>query len=859
MTGRAALLILLLFASGTVRLQNPTVVKGRVLDGGSTGGKEPLFLANVLFPGTTVGTSTNDKGEFEIRIDKRVNQVQIRAFGYTDTLLKIRPGQVNEIEIALFPNAQVLGAFDFQYKKRKPPALEVIDSVKFYRRQNDPYRFRSVEARAYTKTQLDAYNLPKKFVEGRMTRAFKPIFDLAYQGRYPGDTNTYYPFLLAEMFSKIYKRRGATTREVIYQFDITGIESDNLAQFIGSAFQDFNFYDDNQLIIGTAFIGPLSPFGTAYYSYKLTDTLECGNHRCFRIEFGPGAVTKREYVYSGVMYVVDTTWAVQRFSLKMNPDANINYIVGFEVEAEYAQLEDGTWVPYKDRSYLDFNPKDFVDFSMNLAKKNDNYQILIQRNRVFDQFVFNEPASDIFPKPGAEIDILPDIRIPKEAWDTLRPVDLLPTERAIDSAVQAVKVNPVFRFFYKVGDLVSSGFWNFGYWGYGPLYETYSMNELEGHRIKIGGRTSDSLSKRFYTEAHLIYGTRDQRFKWDFSGVYHVNKNRNPWRMFGWNFRQDVEQLGLSRNQWRPDNFIGTFLRRRVLADVSYIDEAELYYEHDFFTGLNSKITLNWMKVHDTGNLRFGVLDNQGEIANYLPNFTRSEIRFETTLAYGAQWLRGRVKRRALRGEYPAITIQYNMGLRGVLGSDYSYHGLRCSIGDRTRIKPIGYMDWDIQFGKIFGTIPYPLMELHLGNDTYMYDLTGWNLMNYFEFVSDQFAQVRVEHFFDGFFFNKIPGLRKLKWREVITAKALIGSISDENKRYMALPPQTYELIDQRTGNYIPYVEIGAGIENIFNVLRIDFIYRATHQREPNPMDPGNDFYPNTPRWGILGGIRLKL
>lgn len=851
------LLLPLLFLSGVSA--QVTVVKGTIFDGDpSVPPHTPMPGVNVLFVSTVIGTVTDANGNFEIKTDQKPNKVHIRFIGYRDTLVTIRPGTVNNIRITLAPDVRILETIEVRYIKRKPPALEVIDSVKKYRRENDPFRFQSVESDVYTKTQFDAYNLPESFVNGKVTRAFKPIFELAYTGRYPGDTTRYYPFLLAEMMSKIYKRKNATKREVIHKFGITGIENDNFAQFIGSAFQDFNFYDDNQLILGKTFVGPLNP-AVGYYKYDLTDTLFIDNMRQFRIVFGPKDGLPREFVYEGEMYVHDTTWAITRFSIRMNPDANVNFIANFEVEGRFTRRPDGVWVLSYDESWLDINPKDFVDFSMNIAKKNDKYRILIHRTRVHSNHIFNEPPSPIFPVPGAEVDILESARVPKIEWDSIRPIELSNTERRIDSAVQVVKVNPTFRFFYKVGDLVSSGYWNFGYFGYGPLYETWSMNEIEGHRIKVGGRTSDSLSRRYFIEGHVTYGTRDEKFKWDLSGVYHVQKNKNPWRMFGWKFRQDYEQVGLSRNQWRPDNFIGTFLRRRVLKDVSLLDEAMVFYEHDWFTGLNSKLTLNWMRVHETPYLRFPELDEHGEVSNYLPHFTRSEVKLETTLAYGQQWLRGRTKRRAIRGTYPVIKLEYTYGMKGVLGSNYEYHALRCSIADRTRIKPLGYTDWEIMAGKIWGVIPYPLMEIHLGNDTYMYDLFGYNLMNYFEFVSDQWASARFEHFFDGLFFNKIPGIRKLKWREVIGAKALIGSISDENKAYMALPTGTYELVDQRTGKHVPYVEINAGIENIFNILRIDFVWRLTHRRGEDPMNPGTEYYPEAPRWGIVGGIKINI
>lgn len=854
-------LFMALIACFTTASAQVTIVRGVIYDGDPAQNKKtPLPFANVILEGTTVGDVTNLNGRFELKTDQKPQFLRVNLMGYLDTLVKIRPGTVNDVKITLAPSAKTLEEFNLKYKRYRNPALVVIDSVKTYRKQNDPFRFPSVEAVVYTKNQLDAYNLPEKMRKSKLGRVFKPFYELSYQDSRLGDTNTYYPFMLIELMSNVYRKKGASIREIIHKFDITGVENDQFAPFMSATFQNFNFYDDNQQILGKNFIGPLSPFGSAYYKYVLEDSLMIGDMRCYQIRFEPMGLTQREMIYEGRMWVHDQTWGVRKVELHMNRSANVNFIAGFEIKQEFnIDTLNDTWILSNDEAHLDINPKDFVDFSLNLAEKDTNYRVVVHRFRYFKDYVYNQPPSDIFPAAGNEVDMLEEVRRPKSYWDSIRPLDLSPQEAAIDSATEEVKKNGLFRFVYKVGDLVSSGFWNFGYFGYGPLYETWSMNDIEGHRIKIGGRTSDSLSKRFYTEAHLIYGTRDKKFKWDFSGIYHVNKRKNPWRMFGWKFRQDVEQLGLSRNQWRPDNLLGTFLRRRSLSDVSYIDEATMFYEHDWFTGLNSKITASWMRVYDTGTLRFGILDENNQINNFLNDFTRAEIKIETELAYGQQWLRGRVRRRAIRGEYPVVKLEYTLGLPNILGSDYTYHAVRCSIADRFRIRPLGYTDWEIKAGKIFGTIPYPLMEIHLGNDTYMYDRFGFNLMNYFEFVSDQYATVRIEHFFDGLFFNKIPGIRKLKWRETFGARALIGSINDANKRYMALPEGTYELRDQRTGNFIPYIEINAGIENIFNVLRFDFHWRITHRNQPDPNNPGQELYPNTPTWGITGEIRVKI
>jgi hypothetical protein len=323
--------------------------------------------------------------------------------------------------------------------------------------------------------------------------------------------------------------------------------------------------------------------------------------------------------------------------------------------------------------------------------------------------------------------------------------------------------------------------------------------------------------------------------------------------------RQGIEQIGLNPGQFRPDNLIGTFLRRRTLRTLSYINQAQITYDHDWFQGFNQKLTVDWQQVFPTSTLPFPTVDANGAITGYLPSFTRFEIRLETTLAFGQRQITGRTKRRQIRGKWPEIKIIYAAGIKGILGSDYNYHLLRLNIKDIIRLKPLGYGEYTVQMGKIFGQVPYPLLEIHPGNDTYSYDKYAFNCMNYFEFVSDQFISFSYEHHFEGFFFNKIPGFSKLKWREIVGIRGVWGNLTDQNKRYVALPPGTYELKDQLTGKYVPYMEMNVGIENIFNIIRIDFVYRLTHRKQPDPNNPGSMLYNEAFNWGIFGSFAFDF
>lgn len=834
-----------------------TTVYGYVYDDFRDG----LPGATVQFLGTGViqPTTTDSKGYFTLSTESAVDSIRITFLGLKDQIVAVKRGKSQEVKI-IMQDANVYEIGGASIDASKNPGRDLMDSVRAHRFDNDVKRVNSYEVKSYVKTRFDLYNLSEKFRNQLLLRRFKYLFDN------PDTVNgvPHFPVIIAEINSQIYKKKGGETRERIDGAEISGINDvETLSQLLGSVYNEFNVYDDNQVILTKAFMGPLSPIGESYYTYDLVDSAFIGRHWCYRVKFGPKTDSKTELVYVGEMWIHDTTFAVKSIKLGMNKTANVNLIADFTIDEEFEYV-DGQWAMSKEYATLTFDPKDMVNFSLSVTPKNETFRVSVKKTSSFRNYVFNQPPSDFMKKDPADISTEVGAGDRDSTyWQKVRDtsgVDLSESDRAVYSKWDRLKNDPLFKFFYKVGDLIGSGYANLDYFGIGPIYEMYSVNGIEGHRIKIGGRTGDSLSKRMTIEAHLIYGTKDQRFKWDIKGWFFLNKSRNPWRMIGIRARQDIEQLGISAGQWRPDNILGSFLRRRSLSDIAYLDEVSAFIDNDWFTGLNQKLSVTWLRYHDTGTLRFGEKDpNTQQIGNYLNSFTKFEIKLETTFSFGIKYIPGRQKRRPIRGKYPSVKLTYAAGIKGVLGSDYAYHNLRLSITDRVYIKPLGYGDYEISMGKIFGTLAYPLMEIHPGNDTYQMDPSAFNMMNYFEFISDQFVAFRYEHHFEGFFFNKIPLLKNLKWREVLGVRMVAGSISQKNRDYMALPPNTYELRDQRTGKYIPYVEINAGIENIFNLLRVDFLWRLTHRHGPDPNNPGKQVYSQSSNWGIMAGFSIKI
>ena len=810
----------------------------------------PAFASVVFKEDSLNGGLVDEKdGKFSITTKKPVTAIIIRGTGYKTVEYTIEQGKNNK-DILIYLETASNEIKEFTVKPKRNPAEVLIDSVLARRKFTDFKRANSFSATTYEKTTLSIYNVPPKLKKSILMRPVKEIFD----NPDTVDGVVMYPAMMSEAFTDVYKKKGQLESKYRWGAKISGIENDalGLGTLTTTLFQDFNIYDDYQNVLGKIFMGPINPIGKTYYDYRITDTSVIKGHKCYKIELRPKLFT--ELIYNGNIWIADTTYAVMDADLKMDKNANINLFTNLEVGLDYRKLENDSthYVLDNERIRLDINPTDFISFTMNLGPKNNRFLVSLVKSTNFSHFVLDGKPPKQIP-PMGNVEDADTLKHNEEWWKRHRPNELDSTDKKIYTTAEIIKRKPIVKFLIKMGDVFGSGYANFDYVALGPLYEIYSRNDIEGDRVKLGIRTGDSLSRRFIAEGFVAYGFGDKRWKWQAYANFHINKNKKPWRMVTVMARQGIEQIGLNPGQFRPDNVIGTFLRRRSLRTLSYINQAQIVYDHDWFQGFNQKLTIDWQQVFPTNTLPFPVLDPNGVVSGYLPKYTRFEIRLETTLALGQRQITGRAKRRTLRGKWPEIKFIYAIGIKGVLGSDYNYHMLRLNIKDIIRLKPLGYGEYTFSAGKIFGQVPYPILEIHPGNDTYSYDKYAFNCMNYFEFVSDQFITFSYEHHFEGFIFNKIPLLNKLKWREVVGIRGVYGSLSEQNKRFVALPHGTYELKDQLTGRYIPYMEMNVGIENIFNIIRIDFVTRLTHRKQPDPNNPGKMLYADAFNWGIFG------
>src|SRR6056297_651548 len=429
-------------------------------------------------------------------------------------------------------------------------------------------------------------------------------------------------------------------------------------------------------------------------------------------------------------------------------------------------------------------------------------------------------------------------------WQGKRHEILTEKESNIYQMVDSIKQVPVFRTWVDVINTLITGHYVVGFWEIGPYYKLYSFNAIEGHRFRFGGRTSNDFSTKVMFTGHVAYGEKDDRFKGALGMIYMLNKN--PRRSTGFNIKHDMEQLGISQNAFTQDNILASFLRRTYNKKLTMVNEAGVFYEHEWYQGFSNTLSINTRRIFGTEYVPFQTVNNADTAT--LSQVSSTEIKLNTRFAYNEKFLMGEFERVSLGTKYPILNLNFIIGLPNVLKSNHEYYKLHMSIDHKFNINPFGRFRYIVDAGYYFGTAPYPLLQIHEGNETYAYDDYAFNMMNYYEFVSDRYVSVLAEHHFDGFFLNRIPLFRKLKWREVIAAKALIGRVSERNRDAMIFP-------DNLRGLKEPYIEASAGIENILKLFRIDAMWRLTYLDKPDDVEN----FTKIPKFGIRAQLKVEF
>lgn len=762
-------------------------------------------FVNVSFVGTTIGTVTDFDGNFFLETRAPGDSLSVSYLGYFPKRVAVKKGVFQELNFSLEPESFSLEAV--VVKPGENPAHKILRNIIKNKNRNNTDNLDSYSYESYNKIEVDLNNVDENMKNKKIFKQFQFIFDYVDTNAVTG--KAYLPIFISEAISDYhFQRRPKVEREIIKATKISGVKNESVAQFTGKIYQKVNVYDNYINVFDQGLVSPIADAGLLYYKYYLIDSAYIGNKWCYQVSFKPRR--RQEPTFTGDFWVNDTTWAIVKTQVRIASDVNINFVNDLVATAEYKLLNDTLWFPDKLTLFVDFN----------LTDKTTGF--FGHKTTVYNNVKVNTPLPQSLEAVNEPV-VVRDSAMQKsnDYWQTARPFELTEKEAGIYSMVDSVQQVPMYKTFIDIVNMFVNYYYVVGKFEIGPYYKTYSFNEIEGNRFRVSGRTSNAFSTRLMISGFAAYGDKDNRFKYGLGGLYMINKS--PREAVSIDYKSDIEQLGQSPNALTEDNILTSILRRNPNYKLSLVKEFTLSYQKEWITGFSNSITFNHKVVFPTEYIPF----TQVSDGAMLPRITNAMLTINTRWQKDERFVAGEFERVSLGSPYPELNFNVSGGLKGVLNSDYDFLKLHFNYYHKFNINPFGYARLIVDAGKIFGKVPYPMLQLHEGNETYAFDRYAFNMMNYYEFASDQYVSVFFEHHFQGFFLNRIPLMRRLKWREVAAGKFLVGSISDENKNVLEFPLGLNEVSE-------PYYEVSVGVENIFKVFRVDAMWRLSHLENPD-------------------------
>lgn len=827
------ILILLLLVLLPVLAIGQTKAGGIVYDDAGS----PIPFANVVFAGSTEGTITNEDGRFYIQSDATYTGLKVSFVGFQSKEVAL-PQKVNyDLKITLGEETESLSEvviYTGKQSKKNNPAIDILRKIWENKRSNGLSNVKQYQYDKYEKVEFDLNTIDSALINSKIFNKMEFIFDQMDTSRITG--KTYLPIFINERSSKVYGDNilGKEKEELEGNRNSGFSTNQTLIAFIQELYNEFNIYDNYLKFFDKSFVSPLSTTGIDTYNYVLADSTFIKDKWCYNIIYYPRR--SNELTFKGDFWVNDTTWAIKEINLQVNKSANINWVKEIYIEQEYDVLNDSVFLITRDYFLSDFS----------LRKKEGSRGIYGKRTTLYDNYTFDKKLDEkVYDERVSKYD--EDVYTKgDDFWEEKRLEPLSKDEKGVYVMLDSLKKVPKFQRLYDAGAVLVSGYyeWDKANLDIGPVFSALGFNDVEGLRVRLGARTYFDQNDPWRLEGFGAYGFKDDKFKFGISGkILLDNKAR---LIVSGGYRQDIEQIAASLTT--STDVLGRNLASSSLVTVGNNDQltslklANFAIEAEFLKNLIIRSDMSYRTLKSaspTFNLDYFTDFSQTEIASEVK---QTELVLSAIFEPGKRTSGYGVERTTSNEWFPTLFLGYTKGVEGLFNSDFDYEKLQFSYRQPWRMGGLGTFSSTIEAGKTFGEVPLGLLSVIPGNQNLFSIYGTFPQLNYYEFVTDTYATLHLEHNFGGRLFGKIPLLKKLNLREIIGFRGAWGEISNEN-----------QLINASNIRYIapdskPYYEYSFGVGNILKILRIDFNFRGNYLEVPDAR-----------KFGVTGALEFSF
>lgn len=817
-------------ASGTVA-PSATTVRGVVRDSVS---REPIPYAAIFLQGTERGVLADEQGRFEVTTAQSPSAVAVTSMGYGKKVVPIRPGRVNTITVDMVPvglklDEVVVKPGKEHYSKKNNPAVQFVERIMHAKRANDPRRLPNYNYDKYEKITIALNDFKGSQGEGWQARQFGFLNEFIDTSEVSGK-----PILnvsVKEKSSAVFNRADPRA-EKEYVMGIRRHGLDDIADqqavqtFMEDVFREVDIYDNDVNILQNRFVSPLSRIGTDFYKYYLTDTVVVEGDSCVELTFVPHS--PQSFGFTGRMYVPknDTTMFVKRVIMRVPATINLNFVDNLLITQEYDRAPDGSRLKTKDDMTIEFSVIPGMQ------------GLYARRNTTYRNHRFTSPEIDgIFDYAQREI-IAPHAQDRDDTyWTQHRSVAITRNEDRMAQMVERLRGNKFYYWTEKILKILVSGYINTGKnskWDFGPMNTTISFNDIEGLRLRAGGMTTANLNKHLFANGYIAYGFKDKKVKYKAALEYSFKpKEYHPREFPVHSIRAsqlyDVDMLGQHYMFTNMDN-VFLSLKRQSDTQMTYHRVSKLEYTLELQNNFSVAAGITYERQEATGYMRF--VNGYGHDYRH---YDEASFNVQLRFAPGEKFFQTKTQRLPVNLDAPVFVLTHTFAPKGFLGSMFTLNKTEFSVQKRFWFSAFGYTDIIVKAGKVWSRCPYPNLLIPNANLSYTIQPESFALMNAMEFINDQYVSWDLTYWANGALLNRIPLVNRLKLREVIAFRGLYGSLTDRNDP--SLHPELFAFpVDAHVQRmtHTPYMELSAGLDNIFKILRVDYVWRLTYRNAPN-------------------------
>ena len=847
-----ALFLLSLFVSISASAQ----IKGVITDSLTN---EPLMYITVQYEGKGVGGISNANGEYQVETRKGWDELTFSAVGYITKKVKLKPGtrvlnvklQSDDImlsEVVVKPKKE-------KYSRKNNPAVEfmkkVIENKKALKlEENDYYQYQK-----YEKMKMSLNDVTPDKMEKGIYKKFSFFKDQVEVS--PKTNKMILPISIKETASKtIFRKNPKSEKTIIEGMNSTGIEEffnpgALLGTILTDVFSDINIYDDDIRLLQRRFVSPIGRGAISFYKYYLMDTLMVDRQECVHLTFVPQ--NPQDFGFTGHLYVVkDSTYAVKKCTMNLPKKTGVNFVENLDIVQQFEQLPDSNWVLTDDDMTVELH---FVKGIQGLE---------VQRTTKYSDYQFTEIEPRLFRLKGNVIKEANMLAKSDEYWAKVRQVPLTKKESTMDVFMNRIEQIPGFKYVIFGAKALIENFVETGSkkhpskFDFGPINTMITSNYVNGTRFRLSGMTTGNLDPHWSLSGYGAYGTKDK--KWFYSGQVAYSFNKREYVL--WEFPKHYIAFKYTYDVMSPrDKYLATdkdnlFVgwKWTTVDQMSYMRDATLTYELETNTGISIQAMARHRNDQPAGQLQYwknnGETPGQWDEKNTLVHdITTTELGVTLRYAPGETFVNTKQRRVPVSLDAPTFTLSHTAGFKGVLGGEYNFNLTEASIRKRFWLGSWGKLDVTARAGAQWNTVPFPLLNLPMANLSYItQNNESFNLINNMEFLNDRYASLNLSYDMNGKLFNRIPLIKKLKWREMFRIRGLWGTLTDKNNPYKSNNPDLF-LFPMRDGvptshvmGKTPYVEASVGIYNIFKLLHIEYVRRLTYTDIPGVKKGGIRF-----------------